>query len=90
LAEASAVAGVHPVYLSRAFRRIHGKTMGEYVHARRIRYSCERLAHDQESLAEIAGLAGFTDQSHFSRIFKSALRMTPGEFRRSTTKSLLH
>jgi AraC-like DNA-binding protein len=33
------------------------------------------------SLAEIAGTAGFTDQSHFTRAFKRCTGMAPGQYR---------
>ena len=36
-------AGVHPVHLSRVFRRITGKGIGEYVHRLRVREACERM-----------------------------------------------
>ncbi len=36
---------------------------------------------DGRSLAEVACDAGFSDQAHFTRVFKSAVGLTPGRYR---------
>lgn len=74
-------AGVHPVHLSRVFRRITGKGIGEYVHRLRIREACERMIKPETSLAEISCDLGFADQSHFTRTFHSITGASPGAFR---------
>jgi AraC-like DNA-binding protein len=40
------------------------------------------------SLAEAAGLAGFSDQSHMSREFRRTYGMTPGEFQKVVASRL--
>src|SRR5262249_24547687 len=62
--------GVHPAHLARVFRRQHGCTIGDYVRRLRVEYACHRLRTSDTSLATVALAAGFSDQSHFSRIFK--------------------
>jgi AraC family transcriptional regulator len=74
-------AGVHPVHLSRVFRRVTGKGIGEYVHRLRIRESCERMAKPDASLAEISCDLGFADQSHFTRTFHTITGTSPAAFR---------
>ena len=74
-------AGVHPVHLSRVFRRIAGKGIGEYVHRLRIREACERMTTPDASLAEISCDLGFADQSHFTRTFHSITGTSPAAFR---------
>jgi AraC family transcriptional regulator len=83
-------AGVHPVHLSRVFRRVTGKGIGEYVHRLRIREGCERMLDPEHSLADISCDLGFADQSHFTRAFHAITGRSPGAFRaqlapRSTT-----
>jgi AraC family transcriptional regulator len=78
----AAEAGVSAVRLSRAFRRAFGESLGAYQRRLRIRQACERLQHTSLSLAEVAIDAGFTDQSHFTRVFKRLMGTTPGVFRR--------
>ena len=71
LADLSREAGVHPVHLSRVFRRFIGEGIGERLHRLRIRAAC----------AEISTETGFADQSHFTRSFRRLTGMTPAAFR---------
>ena len=77
----SEAVGVHAVHLAREFRRHYRCTAGEYVRRLRIEYACNEIAGSSSSLAEIASAAGFSDQSHFSRVFKRFTHMTPGEYK---------
>jgi AraC family transcriptional regulator len=74
-------AGVHPVHLSRVFRRCIGEGIGEYVHRLRMRAACEHMLSPEMPLAEIALATGFADQSHFTRTFRKVTGMSPGAFR---------
>ena len=74
--------GVHPVTLARAFRQAFGCTVGEYVRNLRIERAAHQLAGTELSLAEIALAAGFSDQSHFSNLFRHHTGMSPSKFRR--------
>lgn len=74
-------AGVHPVHLSRVFRKWNGDGIGEYVHRLRIRAACEQMLSPDTTLAEIALATGFADQSHFTRTFRTITGMKPGTFR---------
>lgn len=73
--------GVSADHLARAFRRHHGYTVGEFVRRLRVEFACRRLADSDDPLAEVAIAAGFTDQSHFTRVFRRHMRMTPAVFR---------
>jgi AraC family transcriptional regulator len=75
--------GVHPVTLARAFRRAFGCTVGEYVRRLRIERAARQLADSDLSLAEIALGAGFSDQSHFSNLFRRHTGLSPFQFRRA-------
>jgi AraC family transcriptional regulator len=82
LSELSAEAGVHPVHLSRVFRRHVGQGIGEYVHRLRIRAACERMLTRRMTLAEVSCDTGFADQSHFTRAFRRVTGMSPARFQR--------
>jgi AraC family transcriptional regulator len=73
--------GVHPVTLARAFRQAFGCTVGEYVRHLRIERAAHQLAGTELSLAEIALAAGFSDQSHFSNLFRHHTGLSPSKFR---------
>jgi AraC family transcriptional regulator len=77
LQELANAVGVHEVHLARVFRKFHGCTVGEYVRQLRIEYASRQLSITDEGLADIACAAGFSDQSHFSRTFKSRTGMLP-------------
>ncbi|HWP45462.1 MAG TPA: AraC family transcriptional regulator [Blastocatellia bacterium] len=75
---------IHPVHLSRTFRKVYGRKVSEAILHYRIEYACRMLASDNESLAFIAHDSGFADQSHFCREFKRIMGMTPGEYRNAS------
>lgn len=81
LADLAAIAGVHPAHLARMFRRHYRCSVGAYQRELRLEWTAERLALGDESLAEVAARAGFSDQSHFTRAFKQRFGFTPGEYR---------
>ena len=81
LAELATVAGVHPVYLARAFRQHHGQTIGEYVRSRRVDRAARMLREGNKSLAEIAAAVGCADQSHLTREFRRFYGVTPAQYR---------
>lgn len=87
LTQIAAAVGVHPVYLATAFRKNFGVTIGEFVRKLRIEHACEELVKRDLSLATIALHAGFVDQSHFSKVFKSYVGTTPAKYRRSFRRS---
>lgn len=76
-------ANVHPVHLAAVFRQFQGETMGEYVQKLRVTYAAKLLLEREKPLVEIAYSSGFSDQSHFTRIFKRFVGFTPGAFRNS-------
>ena len=81
LGELSQEAGVHPVHLSRVFRRCKREGISEYVHRLRIREACQEMLRPGTTLAEIALATGFADQGHFTRSFRRITGMSPGAFR---------
>ena len=74
-------AGLHPVYVSRAFRRFTGSSMTDYVRALRLREARHLLGSTEQPLSLVAAETGFADASHLCRAFSSAHAMTPIGFR---------
>jgi AraC family transcriptional regulator len=84
LTEIASAVGVHHVHLSREFRKHNQCTVGELIRRRRVEHACHLLAHSEMTLAEIALVCAFSDQSHFSLMFKRHMGMTPSKFRENT------
>jgi AraC family transcriptional regulator len=80
LTDIAARASVHPVHLSREFRRRFGQTVGEYVHKVRVRLACAMMSRGETTLAHVAASTGFADHAHFCRVFKSLVGCTPSMF----------
>ena len=83
LNDISAAVSVHPVHLSRVFRQHHRCTIGDYIRRLRVEYAARQILNSKRTLLEIATSAGFSDQSHFSRVFKRHTGMTPTEYQGS-------
>lgn len=82
-------AGVHPVHLARAFRRFEKRTPGEYQQQLQVRAACELLRNPEWPLAVIAAECGFSDQSHFTRVFRRMAATTPLRFRQAVVPRAL-
>jgi AraC family transcriptional regulator len=87
LEDIARVADVHPVHLSRVFREKFGCTIGEYVRRLRVEFASRQVLSTENSLGEIAHAAGFSDQSHFNKTFKTAFGLTPAEYRKTFRRS---
>ena len=78
---------VHPSYLSREFSKYFDDlSFGDYIRKLRIEKAISLLHDPKYSLAEIAYLTGFSDQSHFNRIFKMYTGKSPLIYRKSIAK----
>jgi AraC family transcriptional regulator len=82
LSDVAGAVGVHPAHLGRAFRRRFGSTPGHYVREVRVAFACSQLANTDEPLVAIALAAGFTDQSHFTNVFRESTGLTPAVYRK--------
>jgi AraC family transcriptional regulator len=82
LAEMAAVVGLNHYHFARQFKAATGLPPYQYVIARRVERAKQLLqAGTDQSLAEIALSAGFSDQSQLSHHFKRVVGVTPGRFR---------
>ncbi|NQX43108.1 hypothetical protein SAMN05421820_11515 [Pedobacter steynii] len=78
---------VNPAYVSRAFSKYFDNlSFGEYIRKLRIDKAIAFIETNNYALSEISYLTGFSDQSHFTRIFKLETGKTPSEYKKSTTK----
>jgi AraC-like DNA-binding protein len=87
LKEISKGLDINPSYLSREFSRyFEDLSFGEYIRKQRIEKAKEYMQTPSHSLTEIAYLTGFSDQSHFTRIFKKHTGQSPSDYRKKLKK----
>jgi transcriptional regulator GlxA family with amidase domain len=77
------IARVSRSHLSRGFRISFGESPHSYLLRLRIERSLVLLKDTDLSLCRVATECGFSDQSHFNRVFKQRLGGTPGTWRRA-------
>ncbi len=68
-------------YLSRLFT-MSGRSFPETVNSFRIGEAIRLMGNPGVHLCEIAKMAGFSDSTQFSHVFRDQTGMTPGEYRR--------
>lgn len=83
ISEIARAAGVHPIHLTRTFRKFFKCTPGDYLRERRLETAAALLSHGHAPIAEVALESGFADQSHLCRAFKRKFGLTPAEYRRN-------
>jgi len=84
LQQASEELEINPAYLSREFSKyFENLSFGDYIRKLRIEKAQTLIKTTNHSLIEIAYLTGFSDQAHFSRIFKQHTGQNPSAFKKS-------
>lgn len=73
-------------YLSKLFRLCFHLSVTDYIHLRKILVAKRMLSIPGNSMADIAFKLGYSDYSHFSRIFKKYEGITPKEYRNSLSE----
>lgn len=81
LKELSIETGVHPITISKHFRKYFSCTLGEYLRKLKVNKSISLIKNSDLTLTDIAFQCGFSDQSHFTRTFKSYVGFLPKNFR---------
>jgi len=69
---------------SHLVKKLSGKSFQELLLEERIKRAKTLLCSSGSPLAEIADLSGFSDEYHFSRIFKRCCGTTPGSYRKNS------
>ena len=80
LADLATLVGIHPVHVSRQFKRYYGEPLWDYLRRRRIEIGAQKLVSGWGTVCEIAHSLGFSDHARFTRTFKRFMGVTPSEF----------
>lgn len=76
------VAGLSPSHFQRLFKLVLNETPYQFVMDYRIERAKAMLADAVRPLIDIALACGFSDQPHFTRLFKQATGQTPRDWRK--------
>lgn len=74
-------AGISPSHFSRLLKERTGRSFTELLRQCRVDLACDLLRDTDRSLAAIADVCGFCDQSYFTRVFQDVKGVTPKQFR---------
>ncbi|OCX52062.1 hypothetical protein BEL04_11185 [Mucilaginibacter sp. PPCGB 2223] len=79
--ELAQLAGLSLSSFKRAFKNIYQDTPANYLRAKKMEKAIELLKQSDYSVSEICFQTGFSDASHFTKVFKKHTRQTPLAFR---------
>jgi AraC-like DNA-binding protein len=82
LASVATECGMSAFQLIRVFHRVLGVTPYAYLVQLRVNRARD-LLHQGVNVSEVAYSCGFSDQSHLTRVFKKAVGVPPGTYRRA-------
>jgi AraC family transcriptional regulator len=88
LSEIAAAVDTTPAYLAKVFRSTYGQPIARFARGVRLDRAAERLRASDASIRDIARDAGFADQSHFTRLFKSVKGITPALYRQEMQRRI--
>ena len=81
LAVLAEIAGMNLFYFSRLFKQSTGLSPHRYVLEQRIRRSQHFLRTSDMTILEASVRTGFSDQGHFTKVFRRVVGVTPTDYR---------
>ena len=81
LGELASVSGLNLFHFARAFKQSTGESPHQYVLRQRVERAKNLLRDPQSTVLSASALTGFVDQSHFSKVFRRVVGVSPSEFR---------
>lgn len=81
LSDLADAARLSPNHFSELFRQSMGTSPYRYVLTRRVEAAKRLLRDSMLGVLDVALAVGFSDQSHFSKVFRRATNVTPGAYR---------
>lgn len=70
----------------RFFRNRLKKSFSQYIQEQRMTKACALLVQTDKPISDISDLCGYKSTSHFSQVFKTRIRLTPFQYRRSVER----
>tara|TARA_Y100001960_G_scaffold283743_1_gene319031 strand:+ start:1395 stop:2276 length:882 start_codon:yes stop_codon:yes gene_type:complete len=79
-------AGISTFYFARLFKKIIGETPHQFIMSYRVEKAKQILLSADNQMADVAISCGFSDQAHFSRVFKKIEGKNPKTWRLENSK----
>ncbi|PHV71274.1 AraC family transcriptional regulator [Sporanaerobium hydrogeniformans] len=70
-------------YLCRSFKEVTGYGINEYIHIHRIQKAKQLLEETKLSVSEISQMLGYESLTHFEKIFKTYMTLSPLKYRKT-------
>ena len=73
---------ISPYYLCREFKKSTNSTIVRYINVTRIMNAQRKFMETSKNITDISRETGFSNLTHFNRVFKSVTGMSPSQYRR--------
>jgi AraC-like DNA-binding protein len=83
--ELAEACGMSTAHFARSFKATTGLPPHRWLIAQRIRKAKDLLRNGRSALGDIAVACGFSNQSHFTRVFSKMVGTTPGVWRQENS-----
>ena len=74
--------GMSYTYFSKQFAENFGTNYSHYLNKIRIEKSIDMLTNTDKSITEVAFMVGFSSTSHYIKVFKKLMHITPSKYRK--------
>lgn len=78
---------VSTYYLCREFKRCTNRTIIQYINVTRIMNAQRKIMETDKSITEIGNLTGFSNITHFNRVFRQYAGLSPSQYRKLSKKA---
>lgn len=89
LDKVAAVVSMSPNAFCKYFKKVTNKTFIETVIEYRINFATQQLLSNDKAVSEISLESGFGDVSHFYKLFKKRMKMSPLSYRKNFQKGII-
>lgn len=81
LKELAVIFNVHPVTISKYFKKYYKCTLSDYMRKIKMEKALVLLTETNKPITEISDICGFSDLSHLIKVFKTYIGFLPNQFR---------